>query len=311
MKAVILKNFGSANNFEVREIDRPTIKNNEVLIKVASVSINPVDVKTRKGLAQAGKFNELSLKVLGWDIAGTVEEINGESKFKVGDRVFGMVNFPGIANGYAEFVAAPTAHLALIPENTNFEEAAAATLAALTAVKAFEILELKAGDRLLIHAAAGGVGHYAVQIAKHLGAYVIGTASAKNKQIVMDLGAHEFIDYQTTKISEALSNIDKVLDAIGGENIDESLKTMKKGGLIVSIPSGKNDQVGAKAEEAGMKGLTMIVNSADGHIQKIADYLGKGVVKSKIFKTYSLLEIADAHRQVESGTTVGKVIVNL
>ena len=312
MKAIVLSAFGNDGGFQIETLPKPILKENEVLVSVKSIGINPVDIKTRLGNPMSQRFSSEQHLILGWDLAGVVVAVaEGVTKFKIGDEVFGMVNFPGIGRAYAELVAAPIAHLALKPTNITFEEAAAATLAALTAFKALELLGTKAGDRILIHAAAGGVGHYAVQLAKNLGAFVIGTASAKNRGLVRSLGADQFVDYHNEKLTDVVTNVDSVLDTIGGENIDASLAVMNQGGKIVSIPSGKNDTVAEKAAEQGMLGMKMMVNSDDHHIEQIASYLENGIIKSHIFKVYSFNQMTEAHQQVQSGSTAGKVIVNI
>jgi NADPH:quinone reductase-like Zn-dependent oxidoreductase len=204
MKAIILKDFGGVEQLELTELPTPVIGEGEVLVQIKAISINPVDVKTRAGKGAAGKLKGESPMILGWDIAGIVTESRAE-EFEAGDEVFGMVNFPGHGRAYAEYVAAPADQLALKPTTVNFESAAAATLAALTAWQAFsDHGRLRAGQRVLIHAAAGGVGHFAVQIARHIGAYVIGTASAENKEFVLGLGANECIDYKTERFEEVV-----------------------------------------------------------------------------------------------------------
>ena len=179
MKAITLKDFGGVENLVKTEIPVPVISDNEVLVKVKAFSINPVDIKTRTGKGVAVKLKEAKPMILGWDFSGIVTD-TGQSvtSFKVNDEVFGFINFPRPGKAYAEYVAAPESQLTIKPANVTFEEAAAASLAALTA---WQILKdkagIKPGDNVLIHAAAGGVGHFAVQMSKHLGAYVIGTAS--------------------------------------------------------------------------------------------------------------------------------------
>ena len=223
-----------------------------------------------------------------------------------------MVNFPGHGKAYAQYVAAPAAHLAIKPGNISHTEAAAATLAALTALQDLrDALDIQPGDTLLIHAAAGGVGHFAVQIAKHLGAEVIGTASSANRDFVLGLGADRFVDYRRQPLPDAISNVDKVLDTIGGDNIELSLQLMKPGGTILSIVSGKNDQVQEKAAAKGMTGLTLMVHSSGEDQAEIARLMEQGIVKPHIYKTYTFDEIAEAHNQVESGRTAGKVVVTV
>lgn len=232
MKSIVLKDFGSVDNLIYEELPMPSINDGEVLIKVKAISINPVDVKTRSGKGRAAKLKDEHPIILGWDVSGVVT-LSKSDLFKEGDEVFGMINFPGHGKAYSEYVSAPASHLALKPVNITHEEAAAATLAALTAWQALvDHAKIKKGDRVLIHAAAGGVGNYAVQIAKHIGAYVIGTSSAGKRDFVLSLGADEHVDYTSQTLEDAASNIDFVLDTIGGDTIDNSLKVMKKAGQL-------------------------------------------------------------------------------
>ena len=313
MKAIILKDFGGVENLVQSEIPVPEISDNEVLVNVKALSINPVDIKTRSGKGLAGRLKEFNPIILGWDISGVVTETGkAVTSFKKGDDVFGMVNFPGHGKAYSEYVAAPEAHLALKPQNISHEEAAAASLAALTA---WQILKEKAniesGDKVLIHAAAGGVGHYAVQMAKYLGAYVIGTASGQNKYFVMSLGAKEHIDYEKQRFEDLVTNIDFVLDAIGGDYIDRSLKVLRPGGTIISIPSGAAESVTEKAAAKGLNGYHFMVHSNGENMKEISALLKKGIVKSHIFKIYQFNEIQGAHLQIETKKTRGKIVVSL
>ncbi len=310
MKAILLSGFGGVENLKLTDIGKPKPAAGEVLIKVHSISLNPIDVKTRSGKSLAGRLKDMTPLILGWDISGTVDSVGEEvSRFREGDEVFGMINFPGHGKAYAEYVSAPEDHIALKPESVSHEEAAAASLAALTAIKALRLMNVKAGDRVLIHAAAGGVGHYAVQLAKYYGAWIAGTASEKNRELVQGLGADKFIDYRYERLAEAVSGIDAVLDTLGNDTIDASLEVMKEGGIIVSIPSGKNNEVSEKAAKKNMTGMTMLVDSSDRDIVTVAEYLREGIIRSHIFRVYSYQDIAEAHRQVESGSTAGKVIV--
>ena len=309
MKAIILKDFGGVEQLELTELPTPVIGEGEVLVQVKAISINPVDVKTRAGKGAAGKLKGENPMILGWDIAGIVTESKAE-EFEAGDEVFGMVNFPGHGRAYAEYVAAPADQLALKPGAVNFESAAAATLAALTAWQAFsDHGRLRAGQRVLIHAAAGGVGHFAVQIARHTGAYVIGTASAENKDFVLGLGANECIDYKTQRFEEVVKDIDFVLDTIGGEYIDRSLQVIKKGGTIVSIPSSANAGVQEKAKAKGIFGVTMMVQSSGEDMQHIAQLVGDGALRAEVSKVFPFGQMAEAHLAVETGKTRGKVVV--
>lgn len=309
MKAIILKEFGSADQLIIQELPKPVIKEQELLIQVKAISINPVDIKTREGKGVSGLIKEEKPIILGWDISGIVVESKSD-QFKAGDEVFGMVNFPGHGKAYAEYVAAPADQLALKPDQISHADAAAATLAALTAWQVLvDHAKIKAGDRVLIHAAAGGVGHYAVQIAKHLGAYVIGTSSAAKKDFIMSLGADEHIDYTAGPLEEFTKDIDFVLDAIGGENIDRSLKVIRKGGTIISIPSGLREEVTEKAKAMGINGYFTMVQSDGRNMRKIAGLLDNGALKSHVSQTFDFDHIADAHRALETGRTQGKIVV--
>lgn len=309
MKAIILKEPGSADHLQLTELPVPVIAPGEVLVKVKAISINPVDVKTRVGKGTWNRLKDEAPVILGWDISGVVTD-SASPLFNIGDEVFGMVNFPGHGRAYAEYVAAPAAHLARKPANISHEVAAATTLAALTAWQAMTNFgNIVPGQKVLIHAAAGGVGHYAVQLARHWGAYVIGTSSAANKDIILGIGADEHIDYTTQQLQHHAKDIDFVLDTIGGENIDRSLQVMKKGGIIVSLPSGLKEAVTEKAEAAGCHGHPIMVASNGADMAKLADLLEQGHLHAIVSKTFAFDEMAQAHLQVESGRTVGKVIV--
>lgn len=311
MKAIILKDFGGVEQLELTDLPVPVIGEGEVLVNVKAISINPVDVKTREGKGLAGRLKDDKPIILGWDIAGVVTESKSED-FTAGDEVFGMVNFPGHGKAYAEYVAAPAAHLALMPEGVGYPAAAAATLAALTAWQVFsDHGKLRPGQRVLIHGAAGGVGHYAVQIARYIGAYVIGTSSAENREFVLGLGANEHVDYKAQRFEEVVKDIDFVLDTIGGDNIERSLEVMKKGGTIVTIPTAMSEGVKEKAKAKGMTGLSMLVQSSGEDMQHISQLMEDGVLRSEVSKTFPFEKMAEAHLQVATGKTRGKTIVNL
>ena len=308
MKAIILKDFGGVEQLEQVELSVPGITEGEVLIQTKAISINPVDVKTREGKGFAGIFKDEKPIILGWDISGVVKE-SKSPLFEVGDEVFGIVNFPGHGKVYAEYVAAPAEQLAMKPDNIPHEQAAAATLTALTAWQAFsDYGRLKTGQRVLIHAAAGGVGHFAVQIARHTGAYVIGTASAENREFVLGLGANEHVDYTAQRFEEVIKNVDFVLDTVGGENIDRSIGLLKKGGTLVSI-NGLSDTTKEKAKARGVLALAMMVQSSGEDMQHIAQLLEVGVLRSVVSKVFPFEKMGEAHLQVETGKTRGKVVV--
>lgn len=313
MKGIILKDQGGVENFSIEELDIPQPQPNEVLIKVHAISINPVDSKTRKGGALYASLKQTPPVILGWDISGVVTETGQNVKdFKPGDAVFGMVNFPGHGKAYAEYVTTPADQLALKPINISHAEAAATTLAALTA---WQVLvheaKIKKGQHLLMHAAAGGVGHFAVQIAKHFGAVVTGTASSANKAFVTDLGVDHFIDYTTQNFETELKGIDIVFDPIGGETTAKSLNVLNEGGTLVSIVGGVKDYLSPTVGEKKINAKNYLVHSSGEDMKRLAELLQQGILKPHISHQFSFQEMAKAHQQIETGKTRGKIIVNV
>ncbi|MDX5437649.1 MAG: NADP-dependent oxidoreductase, partial [Pontibacter sp.] len=293
--------------------DKPSPKKGEVLVKVKAISINPVDTKNSEGKAFYSKLKEDPPVIVGWDISGEVVAVGKDVQyFKTGDQVFGMVNFPGSGKVYAEYVAAPEAHLAHKPANVSHHEAAAATLAALTA---WQVLVneagIKAGQRVLIHAAAGGVGHYAVQIAKFFQARVIGTASPENHEFLKTMGADEQIDYHQYSVADVVMDADIVLDSLGEENTRRSLATLKPGGKIISILGGATEAVKAEAAKSDIEAKNYLVYSSGEDQAKLADMLRRGELRSHVSHVYPFEQMAEAHKQVETRKTKGKVVVTV
>ena len=313
MKKIIIHEAGSVDNLKYVESPIPEIKENEVLVKVASLSVNPVDYKARSSDGSLSwLFGSERPVVLGWDLSGTIEKIGSKVvDFKVGDAVFGMVNFPGNGSAYAEFVAVPSSHLTLKPNGISHPEAAAATLAALTA---WQVLNgnIKEGDKVLIHGASGGVGHYATQIAKYLGAFVIGTSSSKNRDFVLQNGADQHIDYTKEDFERVISDVDFVLDTIAGNTIEKSINATRTGGKIITIPSGNIPQEYLdKAKSKGVDLSFVLVQSSGEDMSILANLLEKGILKSHVSKIFSFDEMFKAHLQLETGRTVGRVVVNV
>lgn len=313
MKAIILEGFGEVENLVISEQPIPKINENEVLVQVKAISINPVDIKTRKGKSLADSLKRFSPVILGWDIAGTVIQTGDNvTSFREGDDVFGMVNFPGHGKAYAEYVAAPEDHLALKPSEITYEEAAGASLAALTAWQILkEKVRLKPGDKVLIHAAAGGVGHFAVQMARYLGADVAGTASDANRDFVLSLGASTHIDYEDVPFETVIHEIDFVLDTIGGTYIDRSLQVLRPGGTIVCIPSAAAEGLEEKAAAMGMTGSRFLVQSDGKNMREIAGLLGTGNIRTHVSAIFPFDQVQAAHLQIETGKTRGKIVLSV
>jgi NADPH:quinone reductase-like Zn-dependent oxidoreductase len=315
MKAMVLKNNGGVENFIFMDTEIPDFLPHEALIRVKAIGINPVDAFVRQN--KQGMLKMLRLQheqdsyILGWDISGIVAKAGKDASDLEGKDVFGMVNFPGQGRAFAEYVAAPVAHLALKPGNITHEEAAGATLAALTAWQALVThAHIKKGEKVLIHAAAGGVGHYAVQIAKHLGAYVIGTASASNKNFVMNLGADEFIDRNVDNFEERIQDADVILDSISNrEHLAKSIAAIKNGGRLISIKSYFDDELQARAKEKNLYFDRMLVTSNGDDMKHIATLLEKGIIISHISASFPFNDLPKAHKQIETGKTRGKIVV--
>ena len=313
MKAIVLEQTGGVENLLIQEVKKPIIKSDEVLIAVKAISINPVDYKVRANNDVLTMISgEHRPAIIGWDIAGTVVETGADvTQFKKGDRVFGMINFPGSGNGYAEFVAAPEGHLAQVPDSLSFKEAAATTLAALTALQVLQE-RVKKDDRVLIHAGSGGVGHFAIQIAKSLGAHVITTSSTKNKEFVLSLGADQYIDYRTEAFEEVAQNVDLVFDMFNGDILYKSVQLVNEGGTVVSLPTPEfSEEVVSLASKRNVKVEFVMVQSNGEDMNTLKRLLEKGALQPYISKTFPFSDMHKAHTEQESGRTVGKIVVTL
>lgn len=316
MKAFVLKQNGGIENLELTDLYIPSIRNDEVLVRVKAISINPVDAYLRKNdqaMEAVMKPRKGDRIILGWDISGTVERAGVDvTILQEGDEVFGMVNFPGHGRAYAEYVAAPADQLTKKPEYSSHEEAAAACLAALTAWQALvTYANVKKGERVLIHAAAGGVGHYAVQMAKYFGAEVTGTASGENRDFVLSLGANEFIDYTTEKFEEKAKEMDIVLDSIYGDHVFRSLESLKRGGRLITLLAPVTGETGSRARDKDVFAHHLGVVSNGEDMKQIAMLLENGNLKSTISQTYKFEDLPKSHLQIETGKTRGKLIVKV
>ncbi|WP_456035348.1 NADP-dependent oxidoreductase [Streptomyces virginiae] len=306
MRAIVVKEWGGPENLVEREIERPEPGLGEVLVRVHAAGVNPVDWKTR---ASGALIAWGETPIVGWDVSGTVEAVGpGVTLYAPGDEVYGMPHFPRQAGGYAEYVVAPARHFARKPASLDHVQAAALPLAALTAWQALvDTADVTAGQRVLVHAAAGGVGHLAVQIAKARGAYVIGTASAAKHDVLRELGADELIDYRSVDFAEAVADVDVVLDALGGETAERSLKVLRPGGHLVSLPG--PDSVPAGAD--GVNASWVLVDPDLRGLEAIADLADKGLLKPLVETVLPLAEAARAHEIGEQGRTTGKIVLTV
>src|SRR5690625_2653445 len=313
MKAVILKEIGDVDQLEIKDIPIPKIKDDEILVKTKMATINPIEIKTRKGNRFSKQLLQHEYPFLGWDGSGVVEKV-GENvtEFKPGDKVFGIIGFPGFGKTYAEYFIAKEKHLTHIPENVSFADAAASTIAAITAYQALrDFGKLGENTKVLIHAASGGVGHYGVQFAKHFGAEVWATASGPKEDFVKELGVDHFIDYKTQDFEEEAQDMDVVFDLIGGDYIDRSLNCLKEGGVIISIPSATNAEVEEKADKVGCVGVRFSLKNEKRDMEAIARMLKTDELKPHISKSFKLDEIREAHKELEKGHTTGKIVITM
>lgn len=314
MKAVIINRFGSADVLQMSEVNKPSPGEEQVLLKIKAIGINPVDTKVRAGTSGISRQLQLPA-ILGWDASGIVESCgNKVTTFNPGDEVFGCIGFPGMGKAYAEYAIADADLLAKKPDNTSFEVAAAIPIAGLTAYQSLnDHLQLKAGQHLLIQAAAGGVGHLTVQLAKLKNAYVIGTASAKNKAFLQSLGIDRVIDYKQERFEDTIKNMDAVQDALGGDVLYRSIGCLKPFGRIVCLPSStKNDpQALTLAKKQNVTLIWPMMYGSGEQLQILADLLETKKLQVHIDRTFSLDEMAQAHEWVETHGTVGKVVVAL
>lgn len=312
MRAALLREFGPASNLTIEKIPVPLPAAGQLLIKVRAAGINPVDYKTRTGKGLPAKELELPA-ILGWDIAGEVVSLGeGVSRFDRNERVFGMSNFPHAGNAYAEYAIVQEDEFALIPASVSNEVAAATPLAALTAWEAlFDQGGLSAGQKILIHAAAGGVGHIAVQLARWKGAYVVGTASQQNHGLLKELGVDLALDYKAQDFAAAVNDMDVVLDGIGGENSLRSIDVLKPGGVLICLPSMYKDDpaILAKAAAKNVQVKWMVVSPSGERMEQVAALLASGDLKVKVDQTFPLEDVGKAHEAVETGHVSGKVVL--
>ncbi|MBT2379693.1 NADP-dependent oxidoreductase [Streptomyces sp. ISL-111] len=311
MRAVSQDAAGAPEVLKVVETQRPVPGRGEILVRVHAAGVNPTDWKTReRGVFATGARPPFTL---GFDVAGVVEAVGGGvTLFEVGDEVFGMPRFPHPAGAYAEYVAAPTRHFAPRPKGLDHIQAGALPLASLTAWQALvDTAKVQPGQRVLVHAAAGGVGHLAVQIAKARGAYVIGTASAAKHELLRSLGADELIDYRTQDFAETLRDVDVVLDTLGGPNWARSLQTLRPGGTLISILPLDDTFPAEAAEAAGIRAVFMLVEPDHAGLREVTSLVEGGRLRVIVDEVFPLEEAVRAHTLGETGRTTGKIVLSI
>ncbi|GEN53452.1 NADP-dependent oxidoreductase [Halobacillus faecis] len=310
MKAIVIEQYGDRNQLIEKDVERPVPDESQVIVELHATSINPIDWKLREGYLKEMLDFDFPI-ILGWDAAGIVAEVGSAvQNFKVGDRVFARPATTRFGT-YAEYTAVDEHLLAHLPENVSFEEAAAVPLAGLTAWQCLvDFGDIKEGDHVLIHAGSGGVGHYAIQIAKQKGAYVAATASGKNQEWVEKLGVDRFINYKEEDFSEILSDYDIVLDTLGGEIQEKSFSVLKEGGRLPSIVQPPDEDLAAKH---GVKAGFVWLEPSGEQLAKLASMMESGDLVSVIGHRFDLSEegLKEAHSVSETHHAKGKIVINI
>ena len=307
MKAIRFHEYGDASALRLEEISVPAIAPDGVLVRVHAAGVNPIDWKVRAGMMRAVRQYDLPL-IPGWDLAGIVEAAGPLARFRPGQAVFGRTD-GGRDGTYAEYVAARSDELAVAPGSIDLRDAASVPLAALTAWMAlFDKLMLTAGQSVLIHAASGGVGSFAVQLAKLAGARVIGTCSAANRDYVLGLGADQVIDHRSEDFSTILSGIDAVLDAVGGDVLERSYGVLRKGGALVSIAAAVDE---ARAQALGIRVQRAALGVSGARCADLAALIDGGKLRTEVSARFALADAAEAHRLSETGRVRGKILLTM
>ena len=308
MKAARIHAYGDFSKLVLEDAPRPTAKDDQLLVRVYAAGVNPVDDKIREGKFAGGAALANPL-VLGFDVSGVVEAVGDKvTRFKVGDPVFAYLDLQR-GGGYAEYAIVREREAAAKPAKLTFDEAAAVPLAALTAWQALvDTAKLDKGQSVLIHAGSGGVGSFAIQIAKSRGAKVYATSSAANLEFLGQLGADEAIDYKSQRFEDVAKEVDAVLDPIGGETQQRSFSVLKKGGILVSIVKQPDAKLVA---EKGVRGTVLLVHASATELEAIAKLIDAGDLKPCVTKTLPLAEAARAHELIHTGHTRGKIVLHV
>lgn len=308
MNAVVIEKYGSADELKHTIVDKPELKDNDVLIEIVATSVNPVDWKIREGYLKE-KIQYNFPVILGLDAAGTVKETGKNvTKFKIGDDVYTR---PDITrNGtYAEYVAVDESLVAKKPDNLSFEEAASIPLVGLTSWQCLvDFAEINKDDRVLIHAGSGGVGSFAIQLAKAFGAWVATTCSTKNVDLVKSLGADKVINYEQEDFADVLGDIDVVFDTLGGGIHEKSYQVLKEGGRLVSIAAQPSEEL---AKPKNIKTAFIFLDPDGEELAKIGEIIERGEIRPIVGKVMKLADIKEAHKLSESHHARGKIVIEV
>lgn len=307
MKAIVIKKFGDVSNLQMKNIKAPEPNFDEVLVKVSHIGISPYDCLSRVG---GWVHDHIKLPtILGWEISGTIEVAPNASKFKVGDKVCGLINFPGRGSAYSEYLLAKEGELVHVPEAISLESAAAIPLAGLSTLQSLRTFEnLEEGSRILILGAASGIGHLAVQLLKAIDVYIVGTAKLKDRDYVKSIGVDKYIDFENEDFTEFLDDIDYVLDCEGGEVGRQSVAVLNNGGSIISLPNGVQPEWVANRPDVKCLDFSLSPNTND--LKEIMSLIVNKEININIDEVFPFNKMGDAHIKQESGGSRGKVIVS-
>lgn len=310
MKAAQINEYGDASVVTIQETDKPVALDGQVLVEVRAASLNPFDTMVRSGMLKEMVPLEFPV-TLGGDISGIVSDVGqGVEGLAVGDNVYGQANAVARNSGaLAEYAVTKSSQLSTMPKNLNFEEAASLPLVGVSALQALtEHLNLQAGQKLLVHGGTGGIGSIAIQIAKHLGAYVATTVPKDALELAKNLGADEVIDYQSQDFSEIISDYDAVFDTVGGETFEKSLGVLKPNGTVVTMIAQFDEK---DIAEKGVKAIYQSTQVTTERLNKLCELVDQGIVKPNVGASYTLDAIQEAFKARESGDITGKVVVKI
>jgi NADPH:quinone reductase-like Zn-dependent oxidoreductase len=306
--AILVERFGGPEVLQLASVEEPAPGPGEVLVRVAAAGVNPVDWKVRAGTA-GDRFGRPPY-VPGWDLAGEVEATGDDVwAFAAGDEVFGMPRFPEPAGCYAEYVCAPADHLAAAPAGMDRTAAAGLPLAGLTALQVLDLAGVTEGQRVLVHAAAGGVGHLAVQLARARGAHVVGTARADKHPFLHELGVDQAVDYTTVAFEQAVGDVDVVVSPVGGDYGRRSLRVLRPGGVLAMIVGGGDQGLAAAAQAAGVRMVRHLVRPDGPGLARLAGLAEGGGLRVAVEHLLPLEQAARAHELGERGRTRGKIVL--
>ena len=311
MKAVRLHAYGGPENLVYEDAPRPEPADDELLVRVHAAGINVLDWLLAEGKFEY--FSGVSLPwIPGWDISGVVEAVGPNvNRFQPGDSVYGMVRLPEPGNAYAEYAAVPASQVVTKPDNLDHTQAAAVPMTGLTAWRAlFDEAALERGQRVLIHAASGGVGHMAVQLAKARGAHVVATASGSNRDYVQSLGADEFVDYRQQRFEETVAPVQVVIDTIGGEVTERSLDVLEQRGVLVALPADVPAEVKAEADRRGLRTRHFSVEPNADTLAEISRLIDNSDVRPTVSAVYPLAEAQAAQHEGQAGHVRGKLVLD-